>query len=91
MPDIQTTVVELPDDMRDAMRREVNTGLMVTFINRDLTSRAALDVRTSIVLYDDAGVFEAAVPASIAELSNWRDILAKLFAETNVRFYSKGI
>lgn len=77
---------ELPANLRDAMRRQVNTGLMVTFINADLFARSALDVRTSVVLYDDAGVFEAATNRMPdAELQH------RLVTETAVRYYSIGI
>jgi hypothetical protein len=81
-----STVIELPADMRDPMRREINQGLMVRFINNDLLNNASLDVRKSIVLYDDAGVFEFAV----SNMPN-AELLQRLYDGTNVRYWSKGI
>lgn len=88
----QTTVIELPEGMqRDPLHREVNEGLMVMWINANLPARAAYDVRTSLVFYDDAGVFELALPAAVAELDNFDEILQKLFEQTRARFYTMGI
>jgi hypothetical protein len=80
------TVVELPADMRDPLRQTANKGLMVSFINADLLNRAGLDVRKSIVLYDDAGVFEYALDS----LPN-TEVLQRLYDQTAIRFYSEGI
>jgi hypothetical protein len=41
----------------DPMRRQMNRGLMVTWINHALTTRSHLDVQKSIVIYDDDGLF----------------------------------
>lgn len=81
-----TTVTELPADMRDEMRRQINRGLMVAFINADLINRAGLDVRRSIVLYDDAGLFEYAAPELLDAT-----LLQRLYDQTSIRYWSKGI
>jgi hypothetical protein len=86
MTDQPTTVVELPATMRDLMRRQLNKGVMVAWINADLLNRCNNDVRTSIVLYDEAGVFEFAV----ANMPN-ENLLQRLYDGTNVRYWSKGI
>lgn len=89
----QTTVIELPErsGFEAQIMPEINRGLMVQWINADLTARATYDVRTSLALYDADGDFVSALPASIAELDNFDDIRQKLFDETTVRFYSKGV
>ncbi|MET3959854.1 hypothetical protein ABIE52_006789 [Rhodococcus sp. OAS809] len=71
---------------QNPMHREMNKGLMVAFINADLLERAALDVRTSIVLYDADGDFLYAVP----ELPDEK-LMASLEARAGVTFWSKGI
>lgn len=81
-----TTVVQLPDKLRDPMTKAANHGLMVAFINADLVNRAHLDVRKSVVLYDDAGVFEYAV----AELPS-PELLQRLYDQTAIRYWSKGL
>lgn len=80
------TVTLLPDSMRDEMRQEINRGLMVHFINADLLNRCNLDVGRSVVLYDDVGVFEYAVPALPDA-----DGLQRLYNETAIRYYTVGI
>jgi hypothetical protein len=77
---------ELPEDKRSPMLREVNEGLMVRFINNDLINRAHLDIRKSVVLYDEDGLFEHA----LSELPD-EDVQARLLEQTNVRYWSKGI
>jgi hypothetical protein len=86
MTDTVTTAVELPDSMRDPMREQVNHGLMVAFINARLLERANLDVRKSIVLYDDAGLVEYALP----ELPD-AETLERLYRVSGIRYWSKGI
>ena len=88
------TVIELPANMRDPLRRSLNKGVMVRWINEDLLDRCDNDVRKSIVFYDEAGVFETALPVAQwnqlnAELQ--AEFLAKLYAHTAIRYYSKGI
>jgi hypothetical protein len=81
-----TTVIELPEHLRHAMRREANEGLMVLFINADLLNRCNLDVRTSVVLYDDAGLFEYAMN-TMPDAA----LLQRLWDETPIRYWSRGI
>jgi hypothetical protein len=81
-----TTITELPDSLRDPMRAEVNTGLMVAFINADLLNRCNLDVRTSIVLYRASGLFEAAAHDMADD-----DVLQHLHDTTTVRYSSRSI
>lgn len=71
------------------MNREINRGLMVWWINQDLVERARLDVRKSLVLYDEDKVFYGAL--------DYDDLTvvivtyhAKLY-DAGVRYYSKGI
>lgn len=78
-------VVELTGT--DPMRRQVNAGLMIAWINADLVLRAAHDVRHSIVLYDDDRMFLGALPASV-EITG--GLLAALLC-CDVRYYSRGI
>lgn len=87
----QTTVIELPEGMRTPMHREVNKGLMVMWINANLPARATYDVRSSLALYDADGDFALAMPAAVAKLDNFAEILQKLFEQTRARFYTIGI
>ena len=89
-----STVIELPEDMRDPFRRKLNKGTMVHWINADLLERCGNDVRKSIVFYDAMGVFETALPvAQWNQLSEelQAEFLAKLYAHTVIRYYSKGV
>lgn len=79
-------ITELKLSDMSLLEREMNKGLMVAFINRDLLNRANLDVRKSIVFYDDLRTFEYAV----AELPD-ADMLVKLYEQTNIRYWSKGL
>jgi hypothetical protein len=72
----------------DAMRREVNRGLMVQWINADLLVRANHDVRTSVVMYDADRLFMFALPGRV-DMTN--DDLIDALADNGVRFYSRGI
>jgi hypothetical protein len=76
-------LTELTDT--DPMLREINRGLMIRWINADLTARAHYDVRTSTVLYDADKLFAGALPFPI------NDELREMLGETAVRFYSTGI
>lgn len=86
MSETATTVTKIDAADLDPMRREVNHGLMVQFINRELLDRAHLDVRKSVVLYDDDKLFVAATDNALDE-----GILQKLFDTTSVRFWSVGV
>jgi hypothetical protein len=66
--------------------RAANEKLMVTFINADLPSRVGLDVHESVVLYDGNFLFNYALKG----LPNERT-LRKLYHQTPVRYWSKGV
>ena len=66
--------------------REINHGLMVAWINRDLFDRCSNDVRKSTVFYDADKMFVAALPAGI-----YNPGLDDLIANTGVCYYSTGI
>ena len=74
-------------EMTDAnpMSREINRGVMVAYINADLLQRANLDVRTSIVFYDEDGDFSCAVEEMPDE-----SVLSELEA-VGIAYWSKGI
>ncbi|MEB3023413.1 MULTISPECIES: hypothetical protein [Mycolicibacter] len=80
-----TQIQQLDVQQIDAMRRKINEGLMVTFINADLLERAHLDVRKSVVFYDADQVFRYAV----AELPD-DATLQRLCDSSSVRFWSYG-
>jgi hypothetical protein len=80
-----STVVELPAEFRDnRLCRSVNTAMFREFINT--FNRAHLDIRKSVVFYDNLGVFVYAVP----ELPDAKT-LDYLFNQTDVRYYTKGL
>jgi hypothetical protein len=66
--------------------RERNKGLMIAFISGHLPSREGLDTRRSIVLYDENLCFNYALDG----LPNQRT-LRKLYQQTPVRYWSKGV
>jgi len=66
--------------------RATNERLMVAFIDADLPSRVGVDARKSIVLYDQNFLFNY----SLATLPNERT-LRKLYHQTPVRYWSKGV
>jgi hypothetical protein len=68
------------------MVREANRGLMVMFINHNLLERANLDVRYSVVFYDDCHMFEYAM----AEMPD-EETQRKLLDHTTVRYWAKGV
>ena len=68
------------------LHRELNKTLMVSWINQDLLHRFDLDVRKSVVLYDEFKDFVYAVP----ELPD-EDTLTRLRRETGVRFWSQPV
>lgn len=76
-------------DSTDVMLRQINKGLMVRWINRDLMNRAANDVRSSMVLYDADRMFVGALPPEVTDAFVAK--IAGLLRESGVRFYSRGI
>ena len=83
---MSNTVTEIRPRDLDPMIRTANRGLMVMFINRNLLGRADLDVRHSIVFYDEHRMFEAAV-ATLPEAAT----LQALYERTAVRYWSRGM
>ncbi|ORW08071.1 MULTISPECIES: hypothetical protein [Mycolicibacter] len=80
-----SSIQQLDPQQIDAMRREINHGLMVTFINAELLERASLDVGRSVVFYDaDHGFLYA-----VAELPD-TGMLQRLYDNTSIRFWSYG-
>ena len=86
MSDTTTVIPELNLDTVDLLVREANRGLMVMFINHNLLERANLDVRHSVVFYDERHVFEYAM----TELPD-EETQRKLLAHTTVRYWAKGV
>jgi hypothetical protein len=83
------TVVEVaPSTQMTEMQREVNRGLMVGWINRDLMKRFGCDVLRSQVFYDADGVFAYALPAG-ERLD--AEQLRQTRARTSIRYFSKGV
>jgi hypothetical protein len=67
--------------------RATNERLMMAFVQADLPrGRVGLDARKSIVLYDRNYVFNYALD----KLPNERT-LRKLYRQTPVRYWSKGV
>lgn len=79
------TVTEIAVTELSEMQREINRGLMVAFINRELVDRASLDVRTSIVFYDADKDFAYATDALPDE-----ETLQRLAQTSKIRFWSRG-
>ncbi|MCV6988687.1 hypothetical protein H7I87_00445 [Mycobacterium timonense] len=79
------TVIEIDPSELSPMQREVNRGLMVAFINAGLLHRAHLDVRRSIVLYDESATFAYATD----ELPSDNQLKA-LYESSGVRYWSRG-
>lgn len=79
------------------LRKQLNRGVMVAWINRDLINRAGCDVRKSIVLYDAEMTFVMALPADITP-DIWRQRMAELPQtitamrdRLGIRYWSKGL
>jgi hypothetical protein len=94
----QATLIEIPAgaDPSDAMRRELNRGLMVSWINRDLLNRADCDVRKSVVFYDADRVFMMALSAEVTP-AGFRERLETLpnaiaaARRLGARYWSAGV
>ena len=89
------TITELPDvtDVTEMIRRTLNRGLMVDWINRDLMNRADCDVRRSVVLYDADRVFVMALGVSVTPdiFRNRVDLVAETMNRAGIRYYSIGV
>lgn len=79
-------VTQLDASSMEALQRTMNKLLMVEWINADLPNRASHDVRKSIVLLDEDGMFVSA----LKELPD-EELLQQIGERTSVRFYSKGV
>jgi hypothetical protein len=86
---------ELPadGDMLDALRRTLNRGVMVAWINADLINRAGCDVRKSIVLWDSERNFVMALaPAITPALFRERlPLVTDSMHRAGIRYWSVGI
>ena len=80
------TVTEIDPGDIDPMVREFNRGLMVLFINQDLSSRAGLDLRRSIVLYGEDCVFVYTLEELPSEAT-----MQRLAEQASVRYWSRGV
>lgn len=78
------------------LRKQLNRGAMVQWINRDLVGRAGCDVRKSIVLYDSDMTFVMALPADVTpdvfteRLATLPNTVAAM-ERIGIRYWSKGI
>ena len=66
--------------------RATNERLMMAFVQADLPSRVGRDARKSIVLYDRNFMFNYALDRLPSE-----HMLRKLYHQTPVRYWSKGV
>lgn len=86
------TVIPMADTVElitetNPMQRESNRGLAIDYIHADLDNRALLDLRTSYFFYDaDKDFYKLALNYKLNENG-----LRKLFENTKIRYYSKGI
>jgi hypothetical protein len=81
-----STVEKIKAAELNPVHRQANKTLMVAWINANLFNRAHLDVRKSVVLYDDAKYFLAAVDEVPSE-----KLFQQLYDETPVRYFSIGV
>ena len=86
MSDTITAFADAEVTETDVLYREMNTGLMVAWINADLLNRASHDVRKSIVLYDMDGDFVYAAGSLFTVEGMWAELWA-----AGVRSWSRGI
>lgn len=80
-------------DIMDAMRSELNRGVMVAWINADLMNRADCDVRKSVVLYDESRVFVMALGTGVTPdiFRERMSLVSDSMARAGVRYWSVGI
>ena len=86
MTEKELTVARLDTSRLEAMQRMANRMLMVEWINADLPNRASHDLRKSIVLYDEHGIFVSALRFLPDD-----ELLQQIGDRTSVRFYSEGV
>lgn len=85
-PEGSTLVQEIQLCDIEEMLREVNRGLMVAFINRELFERFNLDVDKSIVLYGEDKIFKFALSDELTEGQK-----ARLFEDAGCHYWSRGV
>lgn len=79
------------------LRKQLNRGLLVQWINRDLINRAGCDVRKSIVLYDADMTFVMAMPADMTpavferRLADMPKTVTAMRDRLGIRYWSKGL
>jgi hypothetical protein len=80
--------VQRIDPRRDlpAQVRQLNRGLMDMFIGADPYGRRHLSPRTSVILYTADGRFGYALNERPS-----RRMLGRLYQQTGVRYWSKGV
>lgn len=71
------------------MVAQMNRGLAVQWINRDLTNRAHFSIDRDIILYDEDKVFAAMLPAILGPVLT--DEVQHAMHSLGVRAYSVGI
>ena len=87
MSDSKDLIEEITET--DPMRREINHGLMVKFINDNLPASASFDVRKSTVLYDEDKMFVWVLPEIMGPRPS--PGLATSLHKAGVRYLSIGI
>lgn len=80
-------------DILDALRAQLNRGLMVAWINHDLVNRADCDIRKSVVLYDADRVFVMALSTAVtpAIFADRVHLVATSMSAMGVRYWSVGV
>lgn len=81
------------DPILGPLRKQLNTGAMVHWINQDLIERAGCDIRKSIVLYTADYTFYMALPASltVALFEERAAAIAATLDRAGVTYWSKGL
>lgn len=84
------------DAILGPLRKQLNRGVMVQWINADLIDRAGCDIRKSIVLYDADYSFVMALPADVTpevfteRLATLPNTVAAM-GRIGIRYWSKGL
>lgn len=81
------------DPILGPLRKSLNKGLMVQWINADLFERAGCDVRKSIILYTDDYTFYMALPATltVADFEDRAAAIGDMLALAGVTYWSQGL
>lgn len=80
-------------DLMDALRAQINRGLMVAWINHDLINRADCDIRKSVVLYDADRVFVMAFSTAVTPdiFADRVHLVTASMSAMGVRYWSVGV